>query len=117
MFSLLLKDLTFIFYLKTMNGFSLHPKLRATSATRVPAARSQNAVFLSFMDSPGRRSMLARTEFSSNYCNTNNSHSISNIIFDNNIAGLPQHVHILHFKILLIRSNRGIIHDTVDMYM
>ena len=61
--------------------------------------------------------MLARTEFSSDYCNTNNSHSISNSILDNNLAGLPQHVHIMHFKILLIRSNRGIIYDTIDMYI
>ena len=97
--------------------FSLHPKQRAASATRVPASRRQNAVFLSFIDSPGRRLMLARTEFSSDYCNTNNSHSISNSISDNNLAGLPQHVHIVHFKILLIQSNRGIIYDTIDMYM
>ena len=93
--------------------FSLHPKLRDTSSTRVPASRRQHTVFLLFMDSPGRRPMLARTEFSADYCNTNNSHLISNSILDNNLAGLPQHVHIVHFKILLIRSNRGIIYDTI----
>ena len=61
--------------------------------------------------------MLAGTDFSSDYCNTNNSHSISNSILDNNLTGLPQHVHIVHFKILLIRSNRGISYDTIDMFM
>ena len=61
--------------------------------------------------------MLASTDFSSDYFNANNSHSISNSILDNNLAGLPQHMHIVHFKILLIRSNRGIIYDTINMYM
>ena len=61
--------------------------------------------------------MLASTDFSSDYCNENNSLSISNIIWDNNLAGLLQHVQFVHFKILLLRSNRGIIYDTIDMYM
>ena len=61
--------------------------------------RRQNAVLsLSFMDSPGRRPMLASTDFSSDYCNTNNSHSISNSILDNILAGLPHYVHIVHLK-------------------
>ena len=63
--------------------------------------------------------MLASTGFSSDYCNTNNSFSISNSILDNNLASLPQHVHIVHFKIVLlhVRSKRGIIYYTIDMYM
>ena len=69
------------------------------------------------MDSPERRPMLASTDLSSDYCNTNNAHSISNSILDNNLAELPQHVQIMHFKILSILSNRGIIYDTIDMYM
>ena len=57
--------------------------------------------------------MLATTLFSSDYCNVNNSFAISNIIWDNYVAGLPQHVHIGYFEILLIRSNRDIIYDTI----
>ena len=96
--------------------FHYNSKLRGTSAIRVPALRRQTAVFLSFMDSSGWRHMLASTDFSSDLCNTTNSNSISNNILDNDLAGLPQHVHIVHFKILLIRSDRGIIYDTIDMY-
>ena len=61
--------------------------------------------------------MLATTSFSSDYCNENNSLSISNIIWDNYVAGLSQHVHIVYFKIWLIWSNRDIIYDTIDKYM
>ena len=61
--------------------------------------------------------MLATTSFSSDYCNENNSLPMSNIIWDNYVAGLPQHVHIVYFKIWLIRSNRDIIYDTIDNYM
>ena len=68
-------------------------------------------------DNSGRRPMLATTLFSSDYCNENNSLSISNIIWDNYVAGLPQHVPIVYFEILLIRSNRDIIYDTIDKYM
>ena len=50
--------------------------------------KKKNAVFLSIMDSPGRRPMLASTDFSSDYCNTNNSHSVSNSILDNNLADI-----------------------------
>ena len=61
--------------------------------------------------------MLASTDFSSDYCNTKNSHSILNSILDYNPTGLPQHVHIVHFKIMVKRSNGGIIYDTLDMYI
>ena len=53
--------------------------------------------------------MLAITEISPDYCDRNNSLSISNSIGENNPASLPQHVHIVHFEIWLIQSNRGII--------
>ena len=50
--------------------------------------------------------MLATTSFSSDYCNEINSLSILNIIWDNYVAGLPQDVHMVFFKIWLIWSNR-----------
>ena len=56
--------------------------------------------------------MLANTEFSPDNCNRNNSLSVSNSICENNPAGLPQHVHAVHFEIWLIQSNRGIIYHT-----
>ena len=65
----------------------------------------------------GRRIKLAITKFSPDYCNRNNSLSISNSIWENNPAGLPQHVHIMHFKIWLIQSNRGIICHAIKRYM
>ena len=58
--------------------------------------------------------MLATTSFYSDYCNENNSPSIMNIKLGNYVAGLPQHVHIVYFKIWLIRSNRDSIYDTID---
>ena len=44
--------------------------------------------------------MLASTVFSPDYCNGNNSLSISNSIYEK----IPQHVHIVHFEIWLIYS-------------
>ena len=61
--------------------------------------------------------MLASTKFSPDYCNRNNSLSISNSIWENNPAGLAQHVHIVHFEIWLIQSNRGIICHAINRYM
>ena len=61
--------------------------------------------------------MLATTLFFSDYCNENDSLSISNIIWDNYVAGLPQHVHIVCFKIWLIRSKRDIIYKDVNEYL
>ena len=66
---------------------------------------------------PGRRIKLASTEFSPDYCNRNNSLSISNSIWENILAGLPQHVHIVHFEIWLIQSNWGIICHAINRYM
>ena len=62
--------------------------------------------------------MLDTTSFSSDYCNENNSLSISNIILDNYVAGLSQHVHIVFgFFYLVDTSNIDIIFDTIDKYM
>ena len=66
---------------------------------------------------PGKRIKLASTGFSPDYCNRNNSLSISNSISVNNTAGLPQHVHIVRFEIWLIQSNRGIICHAINRYM
>ena len=66
---------------------------------------------------PGRRIKLASTKFSPDYCNRNSSLSISNSLWENNPAGLPQHVHIVHFEIWLIQSNRGIICHAINRYM
>ena len=66
---------------------------------------------------PGRRIKLASTKLSPVYCHRNNSLSISNSIWENSHAGLPQHVHIVHFKISLIQSNRGIICHAINRYM
>ena len=65
----------------------------------------------------GRQIKLASTEFSPDYCNWNNSLSISNSIWENYPAGLPQHLHIVHFEIWLIQSNRGIIYHTINRFM
>ena len=62
--------------------------------------------------------MLATAEIYSDFFIENNSLSILNSIGKNSIAGLPQHVHIVYFKICSIRTNRGfIIYDTQDRYM
>ena len=61
--------------------------------------------------------MLASTSFFSDYCNANDSLSISNIIWENYAAGLLQHVHIMYYKIWLGRSIRDIIYDKIDKYM
>ena len=65
----------------------------------------------------GRQIKLASTAFSPDYCNRNNSLSISNSIWENIPAGLPQHVHIVHFEIWLMQSNRGIICHAINRWM
>ena len=47
---------------------------------------------------------LANTEISPDNCNRNNSLSISNSIWENKPAGLPQHVHVVYFEIWLLQS-------------
>ena len=46
--------------------------------------------------------MLASTSFFSDYCNANDSLLISNIIWENYVAGLLQHVHIMYYKNWLV---------------